>query len=340
MRRRRRCGRCDGGLCPAHRPVHDDWAIDLGMVRTLGAPFASYQKMTSGSNDTLRLQTMRVRFALWVFGLVSCALLVPCLRAQDGKPPMDAHGLLVAAVQAELNANRTDHTAYMYLDHDITPDHDTVYFTVETPQGNLRRKVADHGRTPTADENRADLAEVKSMMDSESKMSKQRTDNQHDDEQAEKLLKLFPVAFVWSFAGERMSDQPGEKGDLVTLNFKPDPNYSPTDMESRVLSQMAGQIVISRPQMRIATIRGALQQDVKIGFGILGRLRQGGSFNVERREVVPRHWQVTDSHVHIQGHALFFKSIGDQEDENRYDFKVSPASTLGQAYEVLQQMHP
>ena len=107
------------------------------------------------------------------------------------------------------------------------------------------------------------------------------------------MLRLLPTAFLWTIAAE--------KGDLVELNFKPDPAYDPPDMEARVLGQMAGQIIISRPQMRIATIRGALQQDVKIGFGILGRLKQGGTFNVERREVAPHHWQVTESHVHIGG---------------------------------------
>ncbi len=245
-------------------------------------------------------------------------------RAQDPR------SLVATVVQAELNSDHNDHTPFLYRDHDVTPDADTLVFVVETPQGNLKRKLADHGRPLTPDQSRADMNAVHALYTDSSKMGKQRADNSHDDQQAEAMLRLLPRAFLWQTVSE--------KGELVTLAFKPDPAYEPGDMEARVLSQMAGEIVIARPQMRIATIRGALTQDVKIGFGILGRLKQGGSFNVERREVAPNHWQVTESHVHIGGHALFFKSIGSQEDESRYDFKPSPAQTLPQAFELLQQV--
>jgi len=160
-------------------------------------------------------------------------------------------------------------------------------------------------------------------------MRKLRQNNAHDDQQAEQMLKLLPVAYLWTITSE--------KGDLTTLDFKPDPAFDPPNLEARVLSAMAGQIVISRPENRIATIRGALVSDVKIGYGLLGRLHQGGTFQVERREVAPHHWQITESRVHIGGHALFFKTIGDQEDEIRSDFHVSPAQTLQQADEILKK---
>lgn len=242
----------------------------------------------------------------------------------------DPRAFVATAVQAELASNRNDHTPFQYRDHDITPEADTLVYIVETPQGNLKRKLEDHGHPLTPDQLRADLDSVHALFSDSSRMQKQRNDNAHDDQQAEAMLRLLPKAFLWTVTSE--------KGDLVTLSFKPDPAYEPSDMEARVLSRMAGQIIISRPQMRIATIRGALQEDVKIGFGILGRLRQGGTFNVERREIAPHHWQVIESHVHIGGHALFFKSIGSDEDESRSDFKLSPAQTLQQAYAILQQV--
>ena len=80
-----------------------------------------------------------------------------------------------------------------------------------------------------------------------------------------------------------------------------DPNFDPDGMEAKVLSAMAGQITISKPQMRIRSIKGTLVDDVRIGFGVLARMHKGGSFQVERREVVPHHWQVTESRVHILG---------------------------------------
>jgi 23S rRNA G2445 N2-methylase RlmL len=80
-----------------------------------------------------------------------------------------------------------------------------------------------------------------------------------------------------------------------------------------------------------------LTEDVSIGWGILGKLHKGGTFNVERREIAPGIWQIVQTHVHIQGKALFFKSIGQQQDEIESDFKEVPRSTtLEEAAEMLK----
>jgi hypothetical protein len=35
-------------------------------------------------------------------------------------------------------------------------------------------------------------------------------------------------------------------------------------------------------------------------------------------------WQITETHVHIQGHALLFKSISEQEDDVKTKFQPLP----------------
>jgi hypothetical protein len=241
----------------------------------------------------------------------------------------DPKSLVSASVESELHANRTDHTAYIYKDHDITPDKDVLDLVVETPEGLLRRRLENHGKPLTPEERRADDATTAAFLANTSQQQKRKHDSVHDDQQAEEFLKLLPVAFIWTLDHEQ--------GELTYLNFKPDPNFQPSGFEARVLSALAGQVVISVPQKRIRTIKGALVDDVKFGFGIFGRLHKGGSFQVERREIAPHHWQVTESRVHLSGHALFFKSIGDQEDEIKTDFRPSPAETLRQADEILKQ---
>ena len=245
----------------------------------------------------------------------------------DRGSAQDAKALVSAAVASELKANRTDHTAYEYRDHDVTPEHDTLFLVVETPAGSLKKKLEDHGRALTQEQRHVEDVRVHALMNDQNEQTKQRKDETHDDDQAEQMLKLLPVAFTWAIKSETP--------ELVTLTFKPDPAFSPRNMEARVLADMAGEIVIARNGDRIRTIKGSLVDDVKIGMGILGRLKSGGTFQVERREVVPHHWQVTETHVHIQGH-VFFKTIGSQEDEQRSEFRVSTAETLVQAYELLE----
>lgn len=235
--------------------------------------------------------------------------------------------MIATTVQAELAADRNDHTAYAYYDHDVTPDHDTLVYVIETPQGNLHRKVEDHGRKLTPDERRAEDARLQQLLGDSSEQSKRRKDEAHDDDQAQKMLNLLPEAFLWTVKAETP--------ETVTLDFKPDPAYQPKDMEAKVFSVMAGQVVIARPSNRLESMQGKLMSDVKIVGGLFGKLQQGGTFHIERREIVPGHWQIVDTDVHISGH-VFFKTIGSQEDEKRSDFKVSTAQTLRQAYDQLK----
>jgi hypothetical protein len=92
-------------------------------------------------------------------------------------------------------------------------------------------------------------------------------------------------------------------------------------------------------QHRIVSLKGRLIRDVKFGGGLFAELKAGGTFDVERRETAKAVWQITETHVHIQGHALLFKSIAEQEDDVKTQFRQLPESlSLEQAEkELLQQ---
>jgi hypothetical protein len=160
-----------------------------------------------------------------------------------------------------------------------------------------------------------------------SAQAKARRAAEHDGAQAEELTKMLPDAFIWT--------RGGENGDLLTLNFRPNPNFDPPDMQSRVMGIMAGQLIVSKGNHRIRTLRGRLTDDIRIGWGILGKLDRGGTFDVERRVVGDGRWQITETHVHIGGHALLFHTIGQQEDDVKTDWKPSTANTLQQAGQQL-----
>jgi hypothetical protein len=252
-------------------------------------------------------------------------LLTATLNAQEPRQ------IVATAVNNELASNKADHSAWQYFDHDVTPDHDTLSYMVETPQGNLHKLLKDHERVLTPDQRAFDEQRNQTFLNDRAAQQKARNNAGHDDNQAEQMLRLLPEAYLWTIASE--------SGNLITLNFKPDPNYSPKSFEARVLAAMGGQIVLQRPEMRIVSIKGTLLEDVNLLGGLLARLRKGGTFGYTRREVGPGHWQMVTSTVHINGHALFFKTIGSDEDETRSDFKPSPAQTLQQANEILKEIH-
>lgn len=293
-------------------------------LATQNAQGASYRMMSrTNPRNHPHLKTL---LALPFFAL-------PLLYPHPAIAQTDAKALIASACQSEYENDKNDHTAFMYRDHDITPDSDTLISVVETPQGNLKRKLEDHGHPLTPDQRKADDANILHLLGDPDLQRKLKKDSAHDDDQADELLRLLPTAFLWTVASQ--------DGDIVTLNFKPDPHFDPPNMEARVFSDMAGQVVVSKAENRIRSMRGTMVDDVKILGGIIGKLHKGGTFQVEHREVAPNHWQLTELHVHIAGHILFnFKTIGSQEDEYKTDFKISPAKTLQQAWEILNPPPP
>jgi len=238
----------------------------------------------------------------------------------------DAKEIVRTAMQAELDADKNDHTRWRYRDGK-KDGIDTVSIVVETKDGSVRRVIMRNGQPLSEAEARAEDERVRRFIHDSDKLAKQRRDGAQDGKNAEELLRMLPEAFTWKLVSE---DE-----QKYTLHFDPNPNFSPPDMKGRVLGTMAGTLVVSKPENRIETISGKLTQDVTIGWGLLGRLHEGGTFRVERRQVAPGFWQIVETHVHIEGKALFFKTIGEQQDEVQTEFtQVPEGTTLEQAVEM------
>jgi hypothetical protein len=260
------------------------------------------------------------KFWVGALGAMLCA-------SAHGAQPLDAKQIVQQAVNAELAANRDDRSHWRYLKREQSGD---CFIVVETEHGALTRHVEQGGRPATAHTLHDDDEYIQKFIHDPGMQAKQRRDGAHDDKSATELLNLLPAAFDWKIESEN--------GETVTLSFKPDPNFDPPDMEARVMGKMAGTLIVDKTAHRIQTMKGALTEDINIGFGILGKLHRGGTFNVERRQVAPGLWQITQTHVHIEGRALFFKTIGQQEDEVKSDFTQVPAgTTLEQAVGMLKE---
>jgi hypothetical protein len=247
------------------------------------------------------------------------------LLAQTSQP--EAVEAVRAAVASEMQSAQTDKSIWSYMDHDKTDEKDAIYRVVETRQGELRRMVELNGKPVTGAAEQAETQRIDAYVHDTAAQAKARKNGAHDDAQAADLLKMLPEAFIWTVAGQNP--------EFITLHYTPNPRFNPPDMQSRVMSIMGGEMIIARDGNRIRTLRGGLTQDVKFGFGIFGRLDKGGTFDIERRQVGGGHWQITESRVHIGGKALLFKTIGQQEDEVKTDWKPSPANTLQDAARVL-----
>ena len=269
------------------------------------------------------------------FALLACTIALPLLpvgliaHAQATSRDPRAPQIVRSAVQTELDADRNDHSRWRYRSTVRHPDGESVYLVVETDHGSIKKKIRQNGQPLTPAQLNEEMQRIEAFINDPGQQAKQRKDSSQDDRRAENMLRMLPDAFLWTVK----SDTPDE----TILAFTPDPNFQAPSMEARVFAAMAGEVVVSKPQNRIQSIKGKLIRDVKFGYGLFGRMEQGGTFNVERREISPRVWVITESHVHINGHVLLFHAIHEQEDEIKAEFRPTPpATTLEQAANLLR----
>lgn len=258
--------------------------------------------------------------------LAFAALLLPAsLHAQASDPK--ALEYVRGAVASQLQADKIDRSCWILHDHDVTPGRDVLTLNVGSPDGELKRTLEQNGKPLSPADEKAETDRIVQFVHDAAAQSRTHKENSHDDQQATALLKMLPDAFLWTIASETP--------ELVTLNYVPNPKFEGPDYQAKVMSTMAGQLVVARKGNHIKTFRGSLTQDFKIFGGVLGRLYKGGTFDVERREVAPGFWEITETHVHIAGHVFVFHTIGEQQDEVKTDWKPSPAKNLTEAAHLL-----
>lgn len=239
--------------------------------------------------------------------------------------PQQIHDLVWTTIKTEIDYDTNDHSVHIYHVHYTEPGKDQYSIKFDTPHGTLARITKLNGQEIPLS---VQAQKVQDYINDPSLQAKKRRSSQHDDEQSAEMLKMLPNAFIWTVK----SQTPQE----ITLSYRPDPNFDPPNMQDRVFAAMAGEMVIDREQHRIKVFRGELIHDVTFGWGILGRMYKGGTFEVIRQQLSPHVWAITQTHIHINGHILFFKQINENEDEVDSDFQPAPPGlTLEEAYHDL-----
>jgi hypothetical protein len=274
-----------------------------------------------------------LRYANTIPVLAIAAILLFCSPASPQNTSNDsttsAGDFLRRAIDGELKAQADDHTHWMYRERTGAAG-DQVKSVVETREGDVDRLCLVNGQAITPEQAKQEDQRIARLLRKRGEQKKRKRAQEEDARQTEHLFKMLPDAVIASY-GEN-------KGDVVEIIFKPNPDFRPSSHEDAVFHAMAGRIWINRKEDRLVEIEGHLIQNVTFAGGLLGHLDKGGEFHVRQSEVAPGHWEVTLLQVHMRGKALFFKTIAVQQDEIRTDFRQVPDSlTLAQAAEELQK---
>jgi hypothetical protein len=89
------------------------------------------------------------------------------------------------------------------------------------------------------------------------------------------------------------------------FTFRPNPSFTPPDLETQALTALSGEIWIDPAQERVTRLEGHLQRDTDYGWGILGKLDKGGWVVIEQADVGHRQWRIVRFQMKMKLRVLF-----------------------------------
>lgn len=152
----------------------------------------------------------------------------------------------------------------------------------------------------------------------------------NDEEHAEQMLTLLRKAFLF--------EDPRAEGSDLQILFRPDPAYKTQSLEERVLHAMSGTILVDRRTLELHRIEGKILTDLNIGFGLLGTVHAGSSFNTTHEMAPGGEWKDATVNTAIDGKAMLFKEIGRNEHVVHSDFvQLRQDISVAEAIEMLER---
>jgi hypothetical protein len=274
-----------------------------------------------------RTRTMRIADKQVKRGILANVLCFLLLASTNLFAQKDARGLVSKMVNNELEALK--HPRYwIYLDSKARPERVELARVIQMPECWLASPILINGRPPTEEETKRARERLEHLVNDAHARIKNREEIDADTKKSAEFLRLLPDAFLFN--------RDGSEGRSVRLRFRPNPKYRPSSNEAKVFHSMEGVMLIDAKQTRLAKLTGKLISDVEFGFGILGKLQKGGTFEVVQSEVARKEWEMSLLDVHISGRALFFHTIGEQQHEVRSQFTPVPSGlSLAQAASMV-----
>ncbi len=145
---------------------------------------------------------------------------------------------------------------------------------------------------------------------------------QKDADRVNRLMRLLPMHFL-SFEGM----VPCVSGQCYRLSFFPIRAFS-TRRGSGYFSRHGRRGVDCPTQERLTRLNAHLISNVDFGWGILGKLDEGGTIQIEQADIGDRNWQVTLMKLNLRGKALMFKSLNIKITEQASLFSPVPAASI------------
>jgi hypothetical protein len=244
----------------------------------------------------------------------------PASGVDQDLTPAQGQALVETALGNELRAAHDASHMMRYRLRKTSPRLTTTKEICETRDGDVARLVSTNDRPLSPADEQKEVARLQELLGDPGRQRRRKQAEDTDAGRALKVLRALPAAFDYQYAGTVES----ATGKMEKFTFRPRPNFSPPDLETQVLTSMAGEIWIDPVHQRVLRLEGHVLQDVDFGWGILGRLNHGGWIVIEQTDVGEGQWRIVHFQMAMSG-RVFFKSRTFDTMEEETHFEPVPA---------------
>jgi hypothetical protein len=201
---------------------------------------------------------------------------------------------------------------------------------VEVNDGPLRRLIAVDNKLLTTAEAEAEQRRIDYLVSHPDEFRRQNQAHKDDETRATQLMQMLSTAYILT--------PNGEVNGCTRFTFQPKPEFRPSSYQERVAHELAGTVSVKQPEDRLCTLEGRILHPVEFGFGILGRVNEGGHFSLARKQIDGKNWKTDRFSVHINGRVLMLKTLAQNQDAVRTAIRIVPQNlTLAEAAQLIHE---
>lgn len=272
------------------------------------------------------------------FLLLWAGLTSSILHGQTSQPtltPAETQALVQRALATESAAAQDlSHVSHpmRYQLRKTSPRLTSTKEIVETRDGYVARLLSINDQPLSQEDEQKEQSRLDALLNDPGLQQHRKQSEDSDTARAMKVLRVLPTAFVYEFAGAGT----GANGTVEKFSFKPNPHFDPPDLETGVLTAMAGEIWIDPAQERVVRLAGSLQQDKDFGLGILGELDKGGLVEIDQADVGGHQWRIVHLKLVMNGRVLFRAKNSNSVQEYTQFVPLPPDLSYRQAIQMLR----
>ena len=260
--------------------------------------------------------------------LPACAQQPPESNARV-EAQQSAGDLVRDVIYNELHDREHD-SHWEYRSECLSGEKNLVREQVETDRGPIFRLIEQNGTPLDAKQEAREDERLDAYIQSPGQVARVEHAHQEDEARLASVMAMLPQAFLFDY-------ESAAAGNAVRIGFRPNPNFLPAGYEARIVHALTGALMVEARLKRMIDMRGTLAERVDFGYGFLGHIEKGGTFEIHRRQVSATHWKTDLVEVHIEGKVLMLKTVSKDQREARTDFRPVPrGTTLAEAREMLE----